>query len=84
MKDASLRTWEVPVIISVSVGGVVLISIAGAAYFLGRRVNKVFEEVVIGDNIHTTEKVDSSNSTPQGFIESKRQSKTPTTKSIDK
>jgi len=69
-------TWELPVIVSVTVGSVVLIAIGVTAYYLGRRVNKVFEEVVVGDNIHATELIEpGSTTTSQGFFESKTPTK---------
>jgi len=54
----SIPSWEIPVIVSVSVGAVILIAIGITARYLGRKINKVFEEVVVGENIHAGEMVE--------------------------
>jgi len=66
-----IPTWEVAVIASSAVVVIILISIWITYYKLTHKVDKVFEEVVIQDNIHATTEL----STPKpnsAFIESSR------------
>jgi len=71
LNTGTTPAWEIPVIASSIVGAITIIAVLYTSYKLTHRVEKVFEEVVIQDNVHTTSETSSTQPT-SAFIESSK------------